>query len=297
MDGRDTRDGGPDEGRELRADCARCFGLCCVVPAFSASADFAIDKPAGQPCRHLRPDFGCGIHSDLRRRGFRGCAVYDCFGAGQRVSQVTFGGRDFRQDPQVAREMGTVFPVVRRLHELMWYLTAALALPDARPVHAELRRALRETDDLAGGGAGELARLDIGGHWQRMNALLVRASELARAAVPAPRPEHRGADLAGARLAGARLDGASLRGARLIGADLSGARLRLADLTGADLRDADLSGADLAESLFVTQAQLDAAAGNAATRLPGRLERPAHWGSGPAAPPASPRTSASPLDP
>ncbi len=63
----------------------------------------------------------------------------------------------------------------------------------------------------------------------------------------------------------------------LIGADLHSARLRRADLTGADLRDADLSGADLAESLFVTQAQLDAARGDAATRLPPSLRRPAHW--------------------
>jgi hypothetical protein len=31
----------------LRADCERCFGLCCVAPAFAASADFAIDKDAG----------------------------------------------------------------------------------------------------------------------------------------------------------------------------------------------------------------------------------------------------------
>ena len=109
---------------------------------------------------------------------------------------------------------------MRQLHELLWYLTAALALPAAAPVHAELRRELRDTDELAGCDAGTLARLDVGGHWQRVNAVLARASELARAAVPPPRPEHRGADLAGARLAGADLAGASLRGACLIGADL-----------------------------------------------------------------------------
>ncbi|HEY6597232.1 MAG TPA: pentapeptide repeat-containing protein, partial [Asanoa sp.] len=39
-----------DRRAELRADCTRCVGLCCVAPAFSASADFAIDKPAGRPC-------------------------------------------------------------------------------------------------------------------------------------------------------------------------------------------------------------------------------------------------------
>jgi uncharacterized protein YjbI with pentapeptide repeats len=76
----------------LRADCERCFGLCCVAPAFSASADFAIDKDAGCPCPNLQADFRCAIHDRLRQRGFAGCTVYDCFGAGQKVAQVTFGG-------------------------------------------------------------------------------------------------------------------------------------------------------------------------------------------------------------
>ncbi|HZC25622.1 MAG TPA: GAF domain-containing SpoIIE family protein phosphatase, partial [Actinopolymorphaceae bacterium] len=44
---------------DLRADCSRCAGLCCVAPSFSASADFAIDKAAGRACPHLRTDFRC----------------------------------------------------------------------------------------------------------------------------------------------------------------------------------------------------------------------------------------------
>ena len=32
---------------ELQADCAHCFGLCCVALPFARSADFAVDKPAG----------------------------------------------------------------------------------------------------------------------------------------------------------------------------------------------------------------------------------------------------------
>ena len=61
---------GADPRRELRADCSRCAALCCVVPAFAASADFAIDKPAGVPCPNLQPDSRCGIHESLRPRGF-----------------------------------------------------------------------------------------------------------------------------------------------------------------------------------------------------------------------------------
>nr|BFE68040.1 hypothetical protein GCM10020092_013410 [Actinoplanes digitatis] len=65
---------------ELRADCGRCAGLCCVAPAFARSADFAIDKPAGRPCPNLAEDFRCGIHERLPEKGFRGCVVFDCFG-------------------------------------------------------------------------------------------------------------------------------------------------------------------------------------------------------------------------
>ncbi|MEW9531361.1 pentapeptide repeat-containing protein [Microbispora sp. NPDC049125] len=261
----------------LRADCERCFGLCCVVPAFTASSDFAIDKKAGQPCPNLGADSRCGIHANLRERGFTGCTVYDCFGAGQQVSQVTFGGRDWRGDPETAKRMFEVFPIMRQLHELLWYLTEALTLEAARPLHAELGLALEETERLTRDDPAGLAVLDLAGHRRSVAGLLLRASELARAGVRRRGKDRRGADLIGANLKGADLTGADLRGAYLIGADLRGAGLRLADLIGADLRGARLDGADLSESLFLIQSQLDAAKGDAATRVPPSLAHPAHW--------------------
>ena len=264
-------------GNDLRADCTRCFALCCVVPAFTRSADFAIDKPANQPCPNLQPDFRCGIHTDLRPRGFGGCTVYDCFGAGQQASQVTFGGRDWRQHPELKTQMSRVFPVLRQLHELLWYLTAALALPAAAPRHDDLRQAIAATRALTAKTPAELETLDSGSHRDHVNDLLVSVSQLVRSQVPGRRPDHRGADLIGARLAGTDLRGASLRGALLVGADLRRADLALADLTGADLRAADLRGTRLTGALFLTQSQLDAARGDAATKLPALLTRPAHW--------------------
>jgi uncharacterized protein YjbI with pentapeptide repeats len=266
------------EQTELRGDCERCFGLCCVALPFAASADFAVDKAAGTPCRNLREDHRCGIHARLRQKGFTGCTVYDCFGAGQQVSQITFGGQDWRTGPpERARRMFDVFPVVRQLHELLWYLTEALALPAARPVHAELRKALEKTEQLTGGTPEELAALDVAAHRQEVNVLLLRTSELARAGTKGRRKDRRGADLIGARLKGADLRGASLRGACLIAADLTGADLRGADLIGADLRDTDLTDADLTGAFFLTQPQVNAARGSAGTRLPGSVTRPGHW--------------------
>ncbi|MFB6847384.1 pentapeptide repeat-containing protein [Streptomyces sp. NPDC056373] len=266
------------EQAELRGDCERCFGLCCVALPFAASADFAVDKAAGTPCRNLREDHRCGIHARLRQQGFTGCTVYDCFGAGQQVSQITFGGQDWRTGPpERARRMFEVFPVARQLHELLWYLTEALTLPAARPVHAELRAALEKTGELAAGTPEELAALDVAAHRQEVNVLLLRTSELARAGTKGRKKDRRGADLMGARLKGADLRGASLRGAYLIAADLTGADLRGADLIGADLRDADLTDADLTGAFFLTQPQLNAARGSAGTRLPGSVTRPGHW--------------------
>jgi hypothetical protein len=106
-----------DARTHLRADCSRCAGLCCVAPAFAASADFAIDKPAGVACPNLQADFRCGIHAQLRERGFPGCTVFDCFGAGQRITQETFGGRSWREDPDLAATQFAVLPIVRQLHE------------------------------------------------------------------------------------------------------------------------------------------------------------------------------------
>ena len=261
----------------LRADCQNCFGLCCVAPSFSASTDFAISKAAGQPCPNLQSDFRCGVHDALRQQGFPGCVVYDCFGAGQKVAQVTFGGQDWRRTPPIAAQMFRVFGIMRQLHELLWYVTEALTLEAARSLQGELRLALDETERLTHLGADVLAELDVNAHRRDVNVLLTRASELVRAGVPRHASDYRGADLTGKDFRGADLRAANLRGALLIGADLSGADLSLADLTGADFRGANLSGADLTRSIFLTQSQLDSARGDRATHVPSSLTRPVHW--------------------
>jgi len=241
---------------QLRPDCRRCVGLCCVAPGFAVSADFAIDKPPGVACPHLTHDFRCTIHAELASRGFPGCAAFDCLGAGQKVAQTV--GADWRAGD--ARAMFAAFGVVRQLHELAWYLTEAI---DRSPA-ADLRAALTEVLTLSSGDAAALATLEVAPVRDRVNAQLTAASERIRPSTQ----DYRGADLVGAKLNAADLRGANLRGARLIGARLRRADLRLADLTGADLRAADLTGADLSDALFLTQSQLDSARGDATTAVP-----------------------------
>jgi hypothetical protein len=261
-------------------------GLCCVAPAFAASADFALDKPAGRPCPNLQADSRCGIHAELRERGFPGCTVFDCLGAGQQTTQVTFGGRDWRESPGLAASMFAAFGVQRQLAEVRWHLTEAAGLAAPPPLAGQVTAALDRARRLAGGTPDELAALDVGALRQEAGVLLQQVSEHARAALGRFGPDHRGADLIGADLRRVDLRGAGLRGAYLIGADLRGVDLRLADLLGADLRAADLRGADLGRSLFLTQPQLDAARGDAATTVPAALRRAAHWSAAVLAVPA-----------
>ncbi len=260
----------------LSADCSACLGLCCVAPAFTASADFAIDKPAGTPCPNLRADSRCGIHDRLRASGFPGCATFDCFGAGQQVVQVTHAGSDWREGPEVAAAMFTSFTALRQLHELLWHLAEALTLAADPGLRDAVASARADVTALAALPPEQLATVDATAQRHTVGPLLERVSLLARAEAGLG-PEHRGADLMGARLSRADLRGASLRGAYLIGADLRGADLHRADLLGADLRAADVRGARVAGAIFLTQPQLDAARGDGATTLPEDLERPQHW--------------------
>jgi uncharacterized protein YjbI with pentapeptide repeats len=262
---------------DLRADCGDCFGLCCVALAFTRSADFARDKKAGEPCGNLAAGHRCGIHGRLRESGYRGCTVYDCFGAGQKVSRITFGGRDWRDAADGGASMFAALPVMRQLHELLTYLTEVLARADAAAEHAGAGRERDRIEALTLLGPDRLAALDLDAERAAVNPLLLRASAAVRSRAPGRRRNRRGADLVGARLKGADLRGADLRGAALIGADLRTADLRLADLIGTDLRDADLRGADLTGALFLTQAQANAARGDSRTRIAPGLDRPAHW--------------------
>ena len=266
---------------DLAADCARCVGLCCVALAFARSSEFAFDKAAGDPCVNLDDDHRCRIHPELRERGFSGCTVFDCFGAGQQVTQHTFGGGDWRERPELRGEMFAVFPIMRQLHELLWYLDEAVRMPAAGSLRPRLLAARDEVLLVADAPADRILSIEVDDLRAPIAGLLRTASRLTRDAnVRAATLDSRiapGADLLGANLAGRDLRGAELRGALLIAADLSGADLSFAELIGADLRDANIRGADLRTAIYLTQVQVNAARGDARTLLPDGLLRPSHW--------------------
>lgn len=269
----------------LRADCGNCFALCCTAFGFARSADFAVDKPAGTPCQNLAADFSCTIHDRLRPRGFRGCTVFDCFGAGQHVSQQLFAGRSWRERPETTEEMFAAFAVSRQLHEALWHLAEA-ARRTLDPELAEQAGSLRVTiDEALDGELSQLLGLDAARLHAGVRTVLMEVSAEVRAFHSASGDEQLesrlspDAQLMGADLRARLLCGVDLRGACLIAADLRGSDLAGADLLGADLRDARLDGADLSRALYLTQPQLNAAVGSRETLLPLDLAMPSHWSS------------------
>jgi hypothetical protein len=161
---------------QLKADCKTCCGLCCVALPFDASQGFGFDKSAHTPCALLRADDRCSIHDSLVVSGFPGCAAYDCYGAGQWVTQHYFQGVSWRDSPQSASQMFDVFRRVRALHELMAMLTLAMAYVHDREPLDELRGRLGELQALCSEETGALNGVDIVAERHRVVKLLQSVS-------------------------------------------------------------------------------------------------------------------------
>ena len=270
---------------KLRADCAHCFGFCCVALYFAASEGFPVDKEAGRPCPNLGSDFKCVVHDNLDQKGFKGCLAYDCLGAGPKTAQITFSGVAWNEKSQNEKEMFAVYHVLQQLHEMLWYLTEALTLKPAQSLYPQLRILREETEQYSLEQPQVLLSFDIEAQRNKVKELLHEASKLVRAQCKSverlgqkqKKTLGRGGDFIGADLRKLDLKGADLRGSYFIAADLRGCDFWGADLIGADLRDANLADGDLSECLFLTQRQINAAKGNSKTKLPLHLLTPVSW--------------------
>jgi hypothetical protein len=157
---------------DLVPDCGSCDAICCVATSFEASEDFAITKAAGARCPHLTAH-QCTIHGKLIARGFLGCSIYDCYGAGPKITRA-FAGAHGRETQRNA-----AFLALRIVHELLWQLTEASKLcpPSREDVAADLAREIARLDAIAQAPTAVLLATDLTPSEESARATLRRVGE------------------------------------------------------------------------------------------------------------------------
>lgn len=135
-----------------RADCSRCCGLCCVVPHQLIVQGFGADKPANSPCVHLDRRNRCSIHRARQDHGYPACEAFDCFGAGQWVTQHLFAGARWTDSRETAQQMFAAYRYWVPRFEAAALIEAAFphVREDARPSLAAIMTDLTSGDAWAG---------------------------------------------------------------------------------------------------------------------------------------------------
>ncbi len=258
---------------KLKIDCENCFALCCTALYFSKSDGFPTDKESGTPCTNLQKDFRCKIHNTLLEKGMKGCTNFDCFGAGQKVSQFTFKGKNWKEFPELSKKMFEVFSVMVQLHEMMWYLSEIIVFNENSNTGDSIIHLKNQIENLTYLDSDSLLSLDILSYREKTGLFLKQVIDKTKT-INSKNTIGGRLDLIGADLRKKNLKYVDLKGAFLIAADLRSCNLIGVNFLGADLRDADIRGADLRQSFFLTQSQINSAIGNLKTKLPEHIEYP-----------------------
>lgn len=74
----------------------------------------------------------------------RGCIGYDCFGAGQKVTQVIYNSSNWHTKPTKAQEMYDVFLAIFQLHQILYFLAEAKTIIPARALWDDINVLVKE---------------------------------------------------------------------------------------------------------------------------------------------------------
>ncbi len=144
---------------ELEANCSRCTGLCCVAYPFVDGEKFGYEKPADKACKHLGPDCRCSIHENREEMGFKGCILFDCHGAGQRVVNEVFHYVNWQTEGVESGEILQAFRSLTRVHAALAQLKLLEDLPLTTDQQKSFRALFEELEPAQGWTAQSLAEL------------------------------------------------------------------------------------------------------------------------------------------
>jgi len=261
--------------KKLKIDCKKCSGLCCVALYCTKTDGFPANKEAGTPCKYLDTDFRCKIHSGLADKNYKGCLAYDCFGAGQRTTQLYLPDGTWKTNSEQEDKLFKIFISVYQLHQMLWYLAEAFTLTSDELLIPTIELLISENEQMVQQSMDHIAMPDLSEYRLKVNKVLKQIST--EISANASSNQIHGINYLGKNFKKANLDRKNFSMSLMIAADFSGCSLRKTNFLGADLRDANIKNTDLSKSIFLTQMQLNSAIGNSNTKIPINLSRPATW--------------------
>lgn len=229
-----------DESYKLVSDCSRCSGLCCIALYCFQSDGFPQDKPIGKPCINLMDNFKCRIHEDLESMGMRGCIGYDCFGAGQYLTEEIYGGVTWKTQPGKTKEICDMYMLIYRLFQLRFFLYESRKLVSSEVLLPEISRLLQENDSICKLPMQEMLKYPIDAYQDKVNGVLKKSC-------------------------------AALKNYLKVKNNIG------KDYLNRNFEGENLDGADLKEAVFLSQGQINAAKGSRRTKLPKHLKYPDTW--------------------
>ena len=260
----------------MKSDCSKCSGLCCTALFFSKIDGFPKDKVSGQPCTNLLKDYRCKIHSQLEKQKMKGCIGYDCFGAGQQVTQVIYQGQTWNDIPIQSTEIFDVFVIVFKLYQIRYYLIEASSLISAQPLKKSIQCLIEENIKMCHCCPNSILSLDLEQYRLRSNYILKHVCKLLQQSIHSEYKKIP-ANFLGSNFKGQDMSGADLSTKLLIATNFEKSVFNGTIFLGADTRDTNFKDADLSEAVFLTQGQVNAAKGNRNTKLPYQLDYPPTW--------------------
>lgn len=253
--------------KHIQSDCTQCSGLCCTALFFSKIDGFPMNKEEGIPCLFLKNNFQCDMYEKLEAKGCHGCKSYDCFGAGQMVTNSLYRGKTWITHPELKIEMFAVFQIMYRLHEMLGYLLEASMLVEDK----QIDQLLIKYEQWMKLTPKEILHIAIDEYQLQVNDILKNVCRFLdcyddhnkqRNYIQKDMRKHPTKDLSMSLLLGANFSNMNAHGINFLGADLRGA-----NFINTDLRDA----------LFLTQRQVNGIIGNHQTLLPDHLHKPTTW--------------------
>lgn len=260
----------------LKSDCSKCSGLCCTALFFSKTDGFPENKSEGKPCLNLQKDFRCKIHGELEKSKMKGCIGYDCFGAGQQVTQIIYSGQTWWDMPKKAKEIFDVFVVVFQLFQIRYFLLEAMTILPARTLNEEIKAQIEENERICNCEPQNILMFDRENYKNKVNVLLKQVCSLLQKSLCCENKKIP-SNFLGKDFKNKDMSGLDLSTKLLIAANFNHCVFDGTIFLGADTRDTDFSNADLREAVFLSQGQINSAKGNRNTKLPQYLDYPITW--------------------